>query len=177
MEEGFRFVKNYREILSNFQDYLTNEEIEKAIKKSSDGFEYLVSGYNTNLDVLSQDASYDFYSEVEDSQRNQEISIQSIKFISLCKHHLLPFFGSCDIIYCPNKKIIGFSRVVKIIQALSLRMQLQENLTKEIADILIKILEPKSLTVKIHAIHTCMMIDMSGNNGNEITTVENYQSN
>ena len=173
MNEKSKYIKYYEGILSNFINHLTEEEIIKAKKKASEGFEYLTSGYESDLESLSENASYDLNLGENNDKRNQEIFIKDIKFISLCKHHLMPFFGSCEITYSPKEKIIGFSRVVKIIKALSLRMQLQENLTKEIADILIKIIDPKALIVKIDAIHTCMII---GNNedANKIVTIENY---
>jgi GTP cyclohydrolase I len=174
-----RYIQDYEKILSNLKDYLTKEEIEKAKVKASEGFEYLMSGYEIDIEDLLKNASYNLDSKENKNddnsfKRNQEITIKEIKFISTCKHHLTPFFGSCEVIYSPNKKIIGFSRVKKIVKALSLRMQLQENLTREIADFLIKILDPLSLTIKMKAIHTCMMIG-GNDDSNEIITVENYK--
>jgi GTP cyclohydrolase I len=170
-----KYVQYYEALLSNFANHLTAKEIQKAKEKASESLDYLTSGYDFDINSLTENAFYEFEFEENSTKRTQEICIKDIKFISLCKHHLLPFFGSCEIIYSPNQRIIGFSRVTKIVKILSLRMQLQENLTREIADILIKILNPKSLTVKISATHTCMMIKDSKNNS-EILTIENYSS-
>lgn len=88
----------------------------------------------------------------------QQVEIRDIEFYSLCEHHLLPFFGKCHLLYQPNKKIIGLSKVPRIVQAFSQRLQVQERLTDEIADALFAALKPKYLEFSMEAKHLCMMM-------------------
>ncbi|HSX36326.1 MAG TPA: GTP cyclohydrolase I [Patescibacteria group bacterium] len=86
------------------------------------------------------------------------IVVSTITFSSLCEHHLLPFFGTVDIAYLPGDKILGLSKFARVVDALSKRMQVQERLTRELADLLEKHLKPQLLMVRIRATHTCMTV-------------------
>lgn len=109
----------------------------------------LTSGYGVNVDQLINRALFDeTYSEM--------VVVRDISFYSLCEHHLLPFFGVCHVAYVPNGKIIGLSKIPKLVKAFSRRLQVQERLTNEIADILMRKVGPLGVGVVMEARHMCM---------------------
>jgi GTP cyclohydrolase I len=109
----------------------------------------LTSGYGVNVDQLINRALFDeTYSEM--------VVVRDISFYSLCEHHLLPFFGVCHVAYMPNGKIIGLSKIPKLVKAFSRRLQVQERLTNEIADILMRKVGPLGVGVVMEARHMCM---------------------
>jgi GTP cyclohydrolase I len=114
-------------------------------------YRYLTKGYNQNIDDLLNDAI--FYEEC-----NEMVLIRNIEFYSLCEHHLLPFYGKCHVAYLPNGKIIGLSKVPRIVDMFSRRLQVQERLTNEIATTIKSILEPHGVAVIMEGKHLCMMM-------------------
>ena len=120
----------------------TPERVEKSLK-------FLTSGYNIDVDKLVNDA---LYSE----NYNEMVIVKNIDVYSLCEHHILPFFGKCHIAYLPQGKIIGLSKVPRLIDAYSRRLQVQERLTTEIAQCIQNIVKPAGVAVVIDAMHLCM---------------------
>ena len=109
----------------------------------------LTSGYSVDVDQLINRALFDeSYSEM--------VVVRDISFYSLCEHHLLPFFGVCHVAYIPNAKIIGLSKSPKLVKAFSRRLQVQERLTNEIADIMMRKVGPLGVGVVMEARHMCM---------------------
>ncbi len=109
----------------------------------------LTSGYSVDVDQLINRALFDeSYSEM--------VVVRDISFYSLCEHHLLPFFGVCHVAYIPNGKIIGLSKIPKLVKAFSRRLQVQERLTNEIADIMMRKVGPLGVGVVMEARHMCM---------------------
>jgi GTP cyclohydrolase I len=121
----------------------TPERVEKSLK-------FLTSGYWVNIDQLVNGALY------KDDNTDEMVIVRDIDIYSLCEHHLLPFFGKCHVAYLPKGKIIGLSKIPKVVDAFSRRLQVQERLTTQIADCLDKILQPKGVAVVIEAVHLCM---------------------
>ena len=120
----------------------TPERVEQSLK-------FLTSGYWVNIEELVNDALYkEDYDEM--------VIIKDIDIYSLCEHHLLPFIGKCHVAYLPQGKIIGLSKVPRIVDAFSRRLQVQERMTTQIAECLDKILQPKGVAVVIEALHLCM---------------------
>jgi GTP cyclohydrolase I len=109
----------------------------------------LTSGYDIDVDKLVNDA---LYSE----NYNEMVIVKDIDIYSLCEHHMLPFFGKCHVAYLPQGKIIGLSKVPRLIDAYSRRLQVQERLTTEIAQCIQNIVKPAGVAVVIDAVHLCM---------------------
>ena len=120
----------------------TPERVEKSLK-------FLTSGYDTDIDKLVNDA---LYSE----NYNEMVIVKDIDIYSLCEHHMLPFFGKCHVAYLPKGKIIGLSKVPRLIDAYSRRLQVQERLTTDIAQCINNIVKPAGVAVVIDAVHLCM---------------------
>lgn len=120
----------------------TPERVEKSLK-------FLTSGYGVNIDELVNGALFhEDYDEM--------VIVKDIDLFSMCEHHMLPFIGKCHVAYLPKGKIIGLSKVPRIVDVFSRRLQVQERLTKQIADCLNQILEPNGVAVVIEALHLCM---------------------
>jgi GTP cyclohydrolase I len=116
--------------------------VEKALR-------FLTSGYAAEIDVVLNDALFTVdYSEM--------VIVKDIDFYSLCEHHLLPFFGKCHIAYIPSNKVIGLSKIPRLVDVFSRRLQLQERLTSQIADTIRDKIAPLGVAVVIEATHLCM---------------------
>ncbi|BBB15250.1 GTP cyclohydrolase 1 [Candidatus Rickettsiella viridis] len=122
----------------------TPERVEKSLR-------YLTSGTQQSLETLMNGA---FFS----SSIAEMILVKDIELYSLCEHHLLPFMGHCHIAYIPNGKIIGLSKIPRIVDFYARRLQIQENLTCQIADSLMSLLNAKGVAIVIEAKHLCMMM-------------------
>ena len=118
--------------------------VEKALR-------FLTSGYRANIDEVLNDALFTVdYSEM--------VIVKDIDFYSLCEHHLLPFFGKCHVGYLPNKKVVGLSKIPRVVDVFSRRLQVQERLTTQIADTLQQKLNAHGVAVVMEARHLCMMM-------------------
>ena len=151
------------DFFDKFENLLDQKEFKKLVEKSSEGFTHLTSGHHYKIDYEKIN-KYKF-------QSNQQIQLKNINFISLCKHHLLPFFGTCDIEYISREHILGLSTIKKIVQKTSLKLTIQEELTLELFEIFLKILNPLKLQITLKGKHTCMMLD-SQSTMEEVITVQ-----
>ena len=120
----------------------TPERVEKSLN-------FLTSGYGVDIDQLVNDALYN-------ENYDEMVIVKNIDFYSLCEHHMLPFFGKCHVAYLPNGKIIGLSKVPRLVDAYGRRLQLQERLTTQIAHCIEDIVKPTGVGVVIEATHLCM---------------------
>jgi GTP cyclohydrolase I len=120
----------------------TPERVEKSMK-------FLTSGYQVDIDELINGALYE-------ESYNEMVIVKDIDVYSLCEHHLLPFFGKCHVAYLPSGKIIGLSKVPRLVDAFSRRLQVQERLTTQIAQCIDDALKPAGVAVVIEALHLCM---------------------
>lgn len=121
----------------------TPERVAKSLK-------FLTGGYWVNIEELVNGALY------EDPNTDEMVILKDIDVFSLCEHHMLPFFGKCHVAYIPDGKIIGISKIPRIVDAFGRRLQVQERLTMQIADCLGSILKPKGVAVVVDALHLCM---------------------
>ena len=127
--------------------------LQKTPERVEKSFKYLTSGYGINIEQLVNDALYQ-------EDYDEMIIVKDIDIYSLCEHHLLPFFGKCHVGYLPKGKILGLSKIPRVVDAFSRRLQIQARMTTQIAECLKKILQPKGVAVVIDARHLCM--PMSG---------------
>jgi GTP cyclohydrolase I len=141
----------YANLLKYIGEDVNREGLKKTPVRAAKAFEYLTKGYKDNLDVIVNNAIFT-------SDNDEMVIVKDIELYSLCEHHLLPFFGRCHIGYLPNGKIIGLSKIARIVDVFARRLQVQENLTKEIAQTLQKYTGALGVAVVIEAKHLCMMM-------------------
>ena len=122
----------------------TPDRVEKALR-------YLTSGYGQDVHAVLNDALF-----VEDY--DEMVVVKDIDFFSLCEHHLLPFIGKCHVAYMPKRKIVGLSKIPRLVEMYSRRLQVQEWLTKQIANTLNDVLQPRGVAVVMEGIHLCMLM-------------------
>ena len=120
----------------------TPNRVEKALR-------FLTSGYSANIDEVLNDALFTV-------DYNEMVIVKDIDFYSLCEHHQLPFFGKCHIAYIPANRVIGLSKIPRLVDVFSRRLQIQERLTNQIADTIREKISPLGVAVVIEATHLCM---------------------
>jgi len=140
-----------REILIKIGENPDREGLILTPERVENAYEFLTSGYNQNIEDIVNNAIFE-------SENNEMIIVKEIEFYSLCEHHLLPFFGKCHIAYIPDKKIIGLSKLSRIVDVFSRRLQIQERLTTLIAEAIDEVLAPLGVGVVMEAMHFCMMM-------------------
>jgi GTP cyclohydrolase I len=132
-------------------------------KRVAETWGYFTRGYWQDIGELLDNAI------VEDSHEGT-VLVKDIDFYSLCEHHLVPFYGNCHISYLPNKKIIGLSKIARVVEVYSRRLQVQERLTNQIADALVDHLDPKGVAVLVEARHLCMSMRGVEKHNSVVTT-------
>ena len=142
---------NIKSILSEIGEDPGREGLLRTPHRVAKAYKFLTKGYDEDIDKLLNGAIFnEHYDEM--------VIVKNIDFFSLCEHHLLPFYGKCHIAYIPDGKIVGLSKIPRIVEMFSRRLQVQERMTKEIGDMINKVLEPKGVAVVSEAQHLCMMM-------------------
>ena len=143
--------KNIKNILDVLGEDVNREGLKKTPHRVAKAYEFLTQGYRKKIkDVLNGAVFEEEYDEM--------VIVKDIDFYSMCEHHLLPFFGKVHVAYIPNGKIVGLSKIPRIVDVFSRRLQIQERMTKEIADTLDEYLNPVGVGVVAEAFHMCMMM-------------------
>jgi GTP cyclohydrolase IA len=140
----------------------TREGLVKTPERVARSMEYLTSGYRTNVDDVLNGALFTV-------DYNEMVIVRDIDFYSLCEHHLLPFFGKCHVAYIPNGKVIGLSKVPRLVDMFARRLQLQERMTNQIAETIRETIQPLGVAVVCEGTHLCMA--MRGVEKQQSTTV------
>ena len=143
--------KQIKDILIEIGEDPDREGLIKTPERVEKAWQYLMRGYKQDVDSVVNGAI--FQAESDDM-----IIVRNIEFFSMCEHHMLPFFGKCHVGYIPNKKIIGVSKIARIVDMFARRLQVQERLTKEISHALMEILDAEGVGVVMDAQHLCMQM-------------------
>ena len=157
---------NYKTIIENLGENVNREGLEKTPERVAKAMQYLTHGYEINpLEILT--------SAMFTEDHKQMIVVKDIEVYSMCEHHMLPFFGKAHVAYIPNGKIVGLSKIPRIVDAFARRMQVQERLTDQIKDCIQEALNPLGVAVVIEAQHMCMQ--MRGiQKQNSVTTTSSF---
>lgn len=140
-----------RKILAKIGENPDREGLVRTPDRAEKALRFLTSGYQTDIDKIVNGALFN-----EDC--DEMIVVKDIEFFSMCEHHLLPFFGKVHVAYLPQGKVIGLSKIPRLVDAFARRLQLQERLTQQISETLQNILEPRGVGVICEARHFCMMM-------------------
>ncbi len=138
-------------ILRRIGESPEREGLQRTPQRVARALEYMTRGYRQDVDEILNGALFTL-------EYDEMVIVKDIDFYSLCEHHMLPFFGKCHIAYLPSRHVIGLSKLPKIVDAFSRRLQIQERLTCQIAETIQKKIKPKGVAVVIEAQHLCMMM-------------------
>ncbi len=141
----------YSEIITAIGEDLTRPGLQDTPKRAAKAMEFLMRGYGQDIDEVINNALFPSASE-------EMVIVKNIELYSMCEHHMLPFIGKCHVAYIPSGKVIGLSKIARIVDIFARRMQIQENLTKEIAETIIRKTDATGAGVIIEAQHMCMMM-------------------
>ena len=146
-----KIAANIQSTLEILGEDISREGLLSTPKRHAKAMQFLTSGYEKNPDDIVGKALFS-----EDS--SEIVIVRDIELFSLCEHHLLPFFGKAHVAYIPNGKIIGLSKIPRIVDCFARRLQVQERLTTQISNELMRVLKPLGVAVIIEASHLCMMM-------------------
>jgi len=151
MADNARMERLVRDLLKELGEDVHREGLERTPARMASALQYLTSGYQTKVeDVLNEALFTEEYDEM--------VVVKDIDFFSLCEHHVIPFFGKCHVAYMPSRKIVGLSKIPRLVEMFSRRLQVQERLTTQIAHTINEVLEPRGVAVVVEAIHLCMLM-------------------
>lgn len=150
-EKGDRAAALVRELLAELGEDPGRGGLLSTPKRVSEALRYFTQGYGVDLNEVLADAVFE-------EKQEEMVVLKDIDFYSLCEHHLVPFFGKCHIAYIPDNRIIGLSKLARIVDVFARRLQVQERMTRQIAEAIEHHLNPQGVGVVIEAQHLCMMM-------------------
>ena len=157
--------QHYREILNGLGEDPEREGLLDTPKRAAKAMQYLCHGYEQNLEEIVNGALFA-------SDNDEMVILKDIELYSLCEHHLLPFIGKAHVAYIPTGKVLGLSKLARIVDMFARRLQIQENLTRQIADAIQDVTQAAGVAVVIEAKHMCMMMrGVEKQNSSMITSV------
>src|SRR6267154_2631484 len=140
-----------RKLLTDLGEDPDREGLRDTPKRVEKAYKFLTSGYGADIDRVLNNALFSV-------DYNEMVIVKDIDFYSLCEHHLLPFFGKCHVAYIPSNKVIGLSKIPRLVDVFARRLQVQERMTQQIADAIQDAIQPQGVGVVIEARHLCMMM-------------------
>ena len=143
--------RSVEQMLKELGEDVHREGLERTPARVAAAMRYLTSGYSMNPHDILNDALF-----VE--EYDEMVVVKDIDMTSLCEHHLLPFVGKCHVAYMPHRKIVGLSKIPRLVDMYARRLQVQERLTTQIANTLNEVLQPRGVAVVIEAVHLCMLM-------------------
>ena len=149
-EKSKKLEMNTKNLLELLGEDPSREGLLNTPKRVAKAWEFLTKGYNENLDELINNAIFE-------GESKDMVIVKNIEFYSLCEHHMIPFYGKAHIGYIPDGKIIGLSKLARITDLFSQRLQVQERLTNQIAQCLQEVLNPRGVAVVLEGKHFCML--------------------
>ena len=141
----------YREIIRQIGEDPQREGLRKTPQRAAEAMRFLTRGYDQDVAAVLNGAIFE--EDIDDM-----IIVKDVEFYSLCEHHLLPFYGRIHVAYIPDGRIIGLSKIPRIVDVFARRLQVQERMTQQIAQAIESVLGPKGVGVVAHAAHLCMMM-------------------
>ncbi|MRH78982.1 GTP cyclohydrolase I FolE [Spiribacter sp. C176] len=142
---------HFEQIIRGIGENVDREGLVKTPYRAARAMEYLTQGYQQSLDDLVNDALFE-------SDSDEMVIVRNIEFYSLCEHHVLPFIGRAQVGYIPNGKVIGLSKIARIVDMYARRLQIQEKLTRDVAEAVQSATDAKGVAVQMEAKHLCMMM-------------------
>ena len=146
-----RIADKYRSILKDIGENPTREGLEKTPERVAKALQFLTHGYDLDPAGILRSAMFQ-------EEYQQMVIVKDIEVYSMCEHHMLPFFGKAHVAYIPNGRIVGLSKIPRVVDAYARRLQVQERLTVEIRNCIQETLEPQGVAVVIEAQHMCMIM-------------------
>jgi len=141
----------FSEILTNLGEDAGREGLKKTPERVAKAYSFLTRGYDEDIDKIINGAVFS-------TDNDDMVIVKNIELYSMCEHHLLPFFGKCHVAYIPSGKVLGLSKIARIVDVFSHRLQIQENLVRQIAETVMKYTSAEGVGVVIEAQHLCMMM-------------------
>jgi GTP cyclohydrolase I len=142
---------HFREIIKLLGEDVTREGLERTPERAAKAFHFLTRGYRQDLSQIVNEAVFT-------SDTDEMVIVRNIELYSMCEHHMLPFIGKCHVAYLPNGRVLGLSKIARIVDFYARRLQIQEVLTKQVADSVHAAIKGKGVGVVIEAQHLCMMM-------------------
>ena len=169
MNEQERFENAVKEMLTIIGEDVNREGLVKTPARVYKAFKFLTSGYEKDPKEVLNEALFE-------SSNGEMVIVRDIEFYSMCEHHILPIIGKVSVAYIPNGKVIGLSKIPRIVDIYARRLQIQEQLTEQIADAIVEVINPKGVGVIVEARHMCM--EMRGvEKINTTTTTSSFRGN
>lgn len=156
--------QSYEKILTAVGEDLQRPGLKDTPVRAARAFSYLTSGYNQSLEEVTNNAVFP-------SENREMVLVKNIEFYSLCEHHLLPFYGRVHIAYLPEGQVLGLSKFARITEMFARRLQIQENLTQQIAEAVASVTHARGVAVVIDSAHMCMMMRGVGKQNSTTRTV------